>query len=71
MKPNTPLTPSIMDQLGFHYNDLNGDSGYWQKLPFEILEGDDGNFLYKWEIEVNTVGELNELYLKETGKNLL
>lgn len=64
------LTEEWMEKFGFTYNDLNGDSGHWQKLPFELLQGEDG-FSYKYYTEVKSVHQLQNLYFALTGEELI
>lgn len=68
LKP-IPLTEAILDDLGFVYNDLNGDDGYWQKLPFEILQGEDG-FSYNYAIDISYFHQLQNLYYLITGEEI-
>ena len=58
-----------LTKFGFVYKDLNGDSGHWQKLPFQILEGEEG-FIYNYLYEVKYVHSLQNLYHGLTGEEL-
>lgn len=68
-----PLSNDWLVKLGFQYNDLNGDDGYWQIKSsigiFEILNGKDG-FYYEHKTEVKHVHQLQNLFFALTGKEL-
>lgn len=69
-----PLTSEWFDKFGFTYNDLNGDSGYWQLKYgtrvglFEILEGEE-MFLYD-QTELKFVHQLQNLFFALEGAEL-
>jgi hypothetical protein len=64
-----PITKEWMEKLGFTYNDLNGDSGHWQLLPFEILHGEEG-YSYDYKIDLKYIHQLQNLYFSLTGQEL-
>lgn len=69
------LTTEILESCGFKYNDLNGDSGFWQiKHPtaaglIEILDGEDG-FWYNYQSEIKYLHQIQNLYFTLTGQEL-
>ena len=69
-----PLTEEILSGWGFEYDDINGDSGYWQKRPtdsglFRILLGEDG-FVYDYQVDIKYVHQLQNLYFALTNEEL-
>lgn len=65
-----PLDTDWLEKFGFNYNDLNGDSGHWQKPHFEILEGEEDGFSYDYKLIVKYVHQLQSLYFDLTGEEL-
>jgi len=69
------LTPEILEKAGFAYNDLDGDSGFWQiKHPnaaglIQILEGEEG-FTYSFQSTIKHLHQLQNLYFALTGEEL-
>ena len=64
-----PLTEDWLERFGFEYSDLNGDSGLWKIPPFQIY-GKYNQFIYDYELDVNYVHQLQNLYFALTGEEL-
>lgn len=65
------LTNGWLDKFNFTYKDINGDSGFWRKLPFQILEGEDGYFYYDYSLLIKYVHQLQFLYMALMQKELI
>jgi hypothetical protein len=63
------LTESMLDDLGFVYNDLNGDDGHWEKWSVRILKGEDG-LSYNYTTDLKYFHHLQNLYFAITGEEI-
>jgi len=69
IKP-VPLTEEWLLKFGFTENDINGDSIKFQKLPFELVSGNDGIY-YDYKLKVEYVHQLQNLVHALTGQELI